>query len=45
MGCGCCGPKKAKYACKACGKVEERECVEGVEQKSCCGQPMEKQEG
>lgn len=46
MGCGCGEPvKKAKYVCKACGKVEEREVREGEIVKSCCGQPMEKKEG
>lgn len=40
----CCGPKKAYYACTVCGKFEEREVKEGEEVKSCCGQPMKKQE-
>ncbi|MFH1754020.1 MAG: hypothetical protein ABH875_07565 [Candidatus Omnitrophota bacterium] len=48
MGCDSCGPKPkkntAKYACRACGKVEEREVQEGRQQKSCCGQPMDKKE-
>ncbi len=43
MGCGCGQPvKKAKYICKLCGKVEEREVREGEIVKSCCGQIMEK---
>jgi hypothetical protein len=46
MGCGSCEPKKkkAKYVCRACGKVEEKEVQEGSEVKSCCGQPMDKKE-
>ena len=43
-----CGPedakKKAKYVCTACGKEEIKECKEGEEVKSCCGQKMEKKE-
>ena len=43
-----CGPedakKTAKYVCTTCGKEEIKECKEGEEVKSCCGQKMEKKE-
>lgn len=45
MGCGSCEPKKkVTYICVACGKKEVKEVKEGEEVKSCCGQPMKKEE-